>query len=795
MTLSPKEKTRAGSAQSKAQRVRKDVDLRSGSARSFARHALFVMLWGGGYLLLRRVFEGLAGLLTGQPHEVSAVFFAAVISVSAFWACHQILAQRVDRLLFRSRVSTATLLEEMTQKLTSAIHLEQLAKLLAEDIPALLGASWGGLMVLCEAETCLEMLGEEAFDIPLGEVLAYWQEHGSESIPRSLLQSWVTPQTLAMMEARDVEFIVPLQVGDQIVGLWGLGPREGRRSYTSTDLQLVRALAHQSALAVQNARLVRSMESHQAQLEEEVQRHTEAMTADRNRLNAILQNMADALLVTDAHGQIRLTNPAFENLVRHAARNLLGHNVSEVLPLPELAEAVRLAIKAPGVLHATTMTMLDPALNATRDVVLTERILRASVTAIHDGSAVICVLRDITHEVEVDRMKSEFISAVSHELRTPLTSILGFAKLTLRTFERTIAPVLADDMQRASQRVRRNLDIMVMEGERLTNLINDVLDIAALDAGTLEWNDQLCEVPHLVERVVQQYRNAVAEKGLTLTLDMAPSLPLLRADPERLQQVLGNLLSNAIKFTEQGEVTVRSWFVPAGDTFHDYVIPEGGAIALAVIDTGPGIAASEIPLLFQRFSQGGDTLLDKPRGTGLGLAICHEIILHYGGDIWVTSEEGHGATFEFVLPVASMGSAAPVIIQVSPDEPAQSDLETLPFVLMTYNDPTVQDLLNRELAQRQTYRLIVSAFGADVVEQARLQSPAVILLDTAMTQPPGLEVLRALQADPQTASIPVITLSQSEERAQCRAAGAGVCLLKPVDCTTLHHAIVRLLTS
>lgn len=624
-------------------------------------YALFSLLCVGIYMLLENLIESLAAALTGRPNESSAVFLAAVGATCVFWVLRHPLLQWADRFLFSSKVRPDRLAEQVTRELVSAIHLEQLSNLLARDVPQLMGAMHGGLMVLSEDEAYLEGVADDRLRLPLVGEVTRWIKHGGEPIVRRLPPEWVAPEIFALLDERRIEVVLPLRMGEQVVGIWGLGPREGRLTYTTADLRLLRVLAHQAALAVQNARLVRSMQTHQQRLEDEVRRRTEVMIDDRNRLNAILQNMADALLVTDPRGQIRMANPAFENLVHRSLRKMLGHNVKDVLPLSGLMETIRLALRVPGVIHTATMSLTDPTLSAAQDMVLLERILRASVTALGDGSAVICVLRDITHEVEVDRMKSEFISAVSHELRTPLTSILGFAKLTHRTFEKTITPALSDDkeVQRAAQRVHRNLDIMVTEGERLTTLINDVLDIAALDAGTLEWNDQLCEVSAVIGHALQPHRAVAAQKGVALSVEVAAGLPLLRVDPERLQQVLGNMLSNAIKFTDTGRVTVRAWFLPPETFFHELYVPAHGAVAFAIEDTGVGIPAEDLTRIFERFSQGGDTLLDKPHGTGLGLAICQEIILHYGGDVWVMSELGVGSTFEFMLPLT--GGEIPVV--------------------------------------------------------------------------------------------------------------------------------------
>jgi len=442
--------------------------------------------------------------------------------------------------------------------------------------------------------------------------------------------------------------------------VWASGswPRKGRLSYTTADVRLVTTLASQAALAVENVQLVQRMQANQHDLEKEVQQRATAMVNDRNRLSAILQNMADALLVTDLSGRIQLANPAFERLVRLAARSFLGQNVTDVLPLPKLSEALALAESNPGMIHTVDIPMLAPRLSGSNNATLTEYILRVSATALGDKSAVIFILRDITHEVEVDRMKSEFISAVSHELRTPLTSIVGFAKLITRAFERSIKPALPagnEDIQHIVEQIDHNLKIMVVEGEHLTTIINDVLDISALDAGTLVWNDVPCDLRALAQDMAVESRALTDAKGLTLIADFETvPLPLI-ADPERIRQVLSNLISNAIKFTEHGKITISLRCLPPGTIHHGWDAPEAGAALAVIKDTGLGITAEGLGHIFQRFHQGVDAFHGKPKGTGLGLAICYEIITHYGGKIWVESTVGQGSAFYFTLPLTTQG--------------------------------------------------------------------------------------------------------------------------------------------
>jgi PAS domain S-box-containing protein len=244
---------------------------------------------------------------------------------------------------------------------------------------------------------------------------------------------------------------------------------------------------------------------------------------------------------------------------------------------------------------------------------------------------------------ELDQMKSAFLSSVSHELRTPLTSIMGFAKLIRRDFQKIFLPEshTRRKADKKAERIDRNLEIIALESERLTMMINDVLDLAKIEAGQVHWREIETPVPRLLERAAASVAGQFVEKPrVALKVEFKPELPHVRVDPDRVHQVLINLLNNAAKFTERGRVTVSA--LRAG----------GDMVRICVADTGCGIAREDQGSIFDKFQQSsrGDILENKPRGTGLGLAICKQIVEHYGGRIWVESEPGKGSTFCFELP-------------------------------------------------------------------------------------------------------------------------------------------------
>ncbi|MFP5223730.1 MAG: ATP-binding protein [Acidobacteriota bacterium] len=244
---------------------------------------------------------------------------------------------------------------------------------------------------------------------------------------------------------------------------------------------------------------------------------------------------------------------------------------------------------------------------------------------------------------QLERLKSSFLSSVSHELRTPLTSILGFAKLIAKDFERFFQPGADTPLAPKAERLLRNLDIVEKESERLTRLINDVLDLTRIESGKMPWRYE----PLSVFDVVADAMMAVGGRrenrpNVDVRLELPDALPQVKADRDRALQVLINLLDNALKFTMEGSVTVRA------------CVDQDDMMLVCVEDTGPGISPEESEKIFDKFHQHDrkDTLKDKPEGTGLGLAICKHIIDHHGGRIWMEHAPRGGSIFCLTLPLA-----------------------------------------------------------------------------------------------------------------------------------------------
>jgi signal transduction histidine kinase len=235
--------------------------------------------------------------------------------------------------------------------------------------------------------------------------------------------------------------------------------------------------------------------------------------------------------------------------------------------------------------------------------------------------------------LSVDEMKTNFLANVSHELRTPLSSIRSFSELLLSYDDANVQ--------------QEFLSIINQESERLTRLVNDVLDITKIEAGQLHWDMQELDVTALLYDSVRTYAPLIVEQGLIFKQAIGADLPLIYADRDRLQQVVANLLSNAMKFTPSGTIELDARCV-------------GAEVRIAITDTGIGIAAEDHERIFEKFQQVGETLTGKPRGTGLGLAICRDIVDYHQGRLWVDSHLDGGSTFTVALPAcAAVPATAP----------------------------------------------------------------------------------------------------------------------------------------
>ena len=383
---------------------------------------------------------------------------------------------------------------------------------------------------------------------------------------------------------------------------------------------------------------------------------------------------------------------------------------------------------------------------------------------------------------KLDQLKSDFLSSVSHELRTPLTSIRGFAHLVDREFSRSFASLAGEDagLTMKSRRIQENLEIVLKESDRLTRLINDVLDLAKIEAGRVDWHDAPIQPEILVRDAINAARGMFDQKpGVDLEVEIQDGLPLFVGDADRMLQVLVNLLNNAAKFTDHGAVTVRTFLNPEN------------LIQIDISDSGIGFPPEEAETIFDKFQQAqhGDTLMDRPAGTGLGLAISREIVERHSGKIQAQSQPGKGSVFTVLLQPASeslaeitdvasrIASCAAEEQRGEADETEPSSKGGKPKVLVVDDDVGVRDYLV-QLLQEQGYDVITATDGQAAMAAAQAYRPDLITMDLAMPVMDGRTAIAKLRSDPELKHIPIMVISAIPG---WETAGGDLAMAKPLD--------------
>ena len=374
---------------------------------------------------------------------------------------------------------------------------------------------------------------------------------------------------------------------------------------------------------------------------------------------------------------------------------------------------------------------------------------------------------------EVDKLKNQFLANMSHELRTPLNSIIGFSRVILKGIDGPIS-----DSQ------EQDLSAIYNAGTHLLGLINDILDISRIEAGKMELSFEEVDMANLITSVMATAKGLLKEKPVRLETYFEPHLPLVKADPTRMRQVILNLLQNATKFTDEGLINVS-----AVRQINASGKPE---VMVSVTDTGVGIAPEDQKKLFQPFSQVDASPTRKAGGTGLGLSITRNLIELHDGQIDVISDVDKGSTFFFTLPAIAQpdvpigGSLTDLTHANLPEQNSG-----LKIVLAIEDDPHIIQLYQRYL-EPEGYQVIPLTDSTKAVQQAQAIQPFAITLDVHMPNLDGWQVMKALKSIPETRSIPVIFCTIVESQAKGYSLGAADYLMKPILGEDLVNALARL---
>ncbi len=546
---------------------------------------------------------------------------------------------------------------------------------------------------------------------------------------------------------------------------WGLVVHRSKNLALLRTRQLilisgVAGLLLAGALAVLGALAIRSQRQTVAALE--------ALRQANSFLDSILENIPNMIFVKDAT-ELRFVrfNKAGEDLLGYSRDELIGKNDYDFFPKEEAEffttkdrevlkggrlvdvpeESIHTRQRGPRTLHTKKIPILDQHGQPRYLLGISE-----DVTDLKQAEE---ALREAKEEAErASRAKSEFLSRMSHELRTPLNAILGFGQVL--------------EMDPLGPEQREGVGYILKAGRHLLGLIDEVLDIARIEAGRLRLSLEPVPVKQVFDEVRSLIRPLAAERKMLLEAQAPETSALyVLADRQRLSQVLLNLLSNAVKFTpEGGTVTLTCEEAPAD------------RVRFKVSDTGPGIPSEKLGQLFTPFERLG---VSGVEGTGLGLALSKGLAEAMGGTMGVESTVGRGSAFWIEL--SKTGNPEPEVARVAAGMPAVA-VEKRSTVLYIEDNLSNLRLIEHVVARRPGVKLLSAMQGRLGLDLAREHRPGLILLDLHLPDVPGDEVLRRLQEDPRTRQIPVVVISADASASQIerlRAAGARDYLTKPID--------------
>jgi len=557
------------------------------------------------------------------------------------------LEQRVvDRTaeLAHEQRNTETLLRILTE-VSASLDLDRALGRTLALLNDALGAEQGTIMLLHPEDNMLHYragygyaTGEDEqaslvqnsnFKLKVGEGLAGWVvKHRQPVLVEDLYSDprWVVSQNSSQQHRSAI--VSPLMAGEDVIGSIMVFHR--KVGFFSADaLEMVKAIGAQVAIAISNAQLYQLIRDQAERLGTMLR--NQQMEASRQ--TAILEAVADGVLVTDPANIVSFVNNSVESILGLTLEQIEGQPVENFSGLfgkssQTWIETVR-SWSGDASSERAGETFAEQINLENGRVVLVHL---APVIWQKEFLGTVSIFRDITHEVEVDRLKSEFVATVSHELRTPMTSIRGYVDVLLMGAAGAV-----------SENQRHFLDIVKSNTERLNILVNDLLDISRIEAGRVTLSYQSVDLCEAAENVVADMtrRSQEENKPMTVTLDAEPKLPRVLGDAERVQQIINNLVDNAYNYTpENGHITIR-------------MRRENDSVRVDVQDSGIGVAPENQERVFDRFFRGEDPLVLATPGTGLGLPIVKQLVEMHRGKIWMTSAgiPGQGSTFSFTLPV------------------------------------------------------------------------------------------------------------------------------------------------
>ncbi|MFZ5919161.1 MAG: response regulator [Chloroflexota bacterium] len=736
------------------------------------------------------------------------------------------LYQQTDASLHQ-RVAELTALNEIGRTVSSILELNQLLHVTMAHIKDITQVEAGSLILVDEAtaEMVFRVVLQEreaerlvGLRLPLGTgVVGHCIEHNEPILVPDVRQDerfFSGVDTLSGLATHSL-LCVPLEHRGKVLGAIEL-LNKASGPFTIHDAEFLTSMAAFVSTAIDNAQLYAALRNHAFVLEKEVTNRT-------NELRAILNSVADGLIVTDSHDRVIMVNPAARQWLNIMEDSDLQEEKADIQwraiqGLARVSDGERtVEIDIPVRQRKNHQACFDwfdciadcPARRSPTEELACwlvpdtlcpqshsggfkgdmadyclvcefyqrqEKVtLQAHSAQIHDqdGQAIgeVTVLRDITRLKELDRLKSQFVSNVSHELKTPL----GNLKLYLPLLEKG-----------KPEKRERYLRILHQEVDLLEGLITDLLDLSRIETGRIQLDKKALDVGAVIQRVLTSLQLRAEKKQITLVHHVPSDLPKALADDSQIQRVITNLVTNAINYTPNGgQVTVNAgaWSQVEGNWQVSGCVPDpqqlskepsaGNWLVTCVSDTGRGISEADLPRLFERFFRGQAARSEVP-GTGLGLSIVKEIMDLHGGHILIDSRVGQGSTFTVLLP-----------LEETPDRP----------VVLIAEDEQDIHLALKGFLEWAGLAVDHAYDGQQALERITAHRPDLLLLDLNMPRLDGYQVIEALRSDEATADLPILVLtSWTHDRAQkALELGANEFLTKPFSGDVLVDVIRRML--
>ncbi|HZY44133.1 MAG TPA: GAF domain-containing protein [Anaerolineae bacterium] len=679
------------------------------------------------------------------------------------------------------------MLFRITSELSASLDLDRVLNRALELMVAAVAAPYGSILLVDPQKDTLTLravlgdkdplpLGGKPTAFRKGEGLAGWSVVNRQPVIVPDIQQ---DRRWAERRESDREYrsalAAPLIIGEDVLGsVLLLHPQPDY--FTESHSRLVAAAATQVATAINNAELYRYIRE-QAELLGGMLR---AQQVEGSKNQAILESVTDGVLVTDARGVVILFNAAAERILDVKRDKVMARSIADMLGLysaagPQFVAEVRAWL---GSIEARRKS---PVLSQLMEFLPESRFVNVTLAPVALGDEYlgsVSVFRDITREVEADRAKTEFVSTVSHELRTPMTSIKGYADL-----------LLFGAAGRVNENQHRFLSVIKSNADRLSVLLNDLLDISRIESGRVKLDFKVLSVESVVEQSLTALRGKIEEKGVHLITDVPErDLPDVTGDRDRVIQILTNLVSNAYQYTPAGgSITVRAR-------------PVDDFVQIDVADTGIGISPESHMKVFDRFFRADDPVVQEFPGTGLGLAIVKSLVEMHEGRIWLESEPDVGTIFSFTLKIAVVESVEE-LIPVEPVEfrPLARQIDRVARsngggrrILVVEDDHDIAELIHQHLTS-VGYDVRIASRARDALEQAQIDQPDLITLDIYLPDRDGFEVLQELKTNPATADIPIVIVSVMPDRHEGFRLGAVDYLTKPIDPSRLVASINRIL--